>query len=111
VKRRSFLLCPFHMVDRRKTFPEYISRWYACLWHVSCGIFYYDDVWYCLNQNGNWTTTPSVWSQEPLTDKYYTIYSGALPVGTWTIYFGVDLTQNGVLDDPLYYDYSTIVVQ
>lgn len=74
-------------------------------------ILYYDGVWYYLDQNGNWTTTPSAWSQEPLTDKYYTIYSGALPVGTWTIYFGVDLTQNGVLDDPLYYDYSTIVVQ
>ncbi len=64
-----------------------------------------------LNQSGNWTTTPSTWSQSDLTDRYATILSGTLGTGVYTIYFGVDLTRDGAIDDPAYYDYITIVVQ
>lgn len=66
---------------------------------------------YYLDQYGNWTTNPTTWSQLALQDRYATIYSGTLPSGIYTIYFGVDLTRNGILDDPIYYDWVNIVVQ
>jgi hypothetical protein len=72
---------------------------------------YFSGVYVYLDQSGNWTTTPSTWSQSNLMDIYSTIFSGTLGAGTYTIYFGVDLTRDGVIDDPMYYDYITIVVQ
>ena len=38
------------------------------------------------------------------------IYSGLLPVGSYTIYFGVETNPNDTLDEPLFYDYVEIHV-
>jgi hypothetical protein len=72
---------------------------------------YFSGVYACLDQSGTWTTTPSTWSQADLADIYSAIFSGTLAAGTYTIFFGVDLTRDAIIDDPMYYDYITIVVQ
>jgi hypothetical protein len=71
---------------------------------------YFPGVYLYLNQSGNWTTIPSTWSQSDLVDRSSVIFSGTLGIGQYTIYFGVDLTRDGVMNDPMYYDYITIVV-
>ena len=38
------------------------------------------------------------------------IYNGYLPVGDYDFYFGVDISPNGVLDSPLYYDFVQVHV-
>ncbi len=38
------------------------------------------------------------------------IYNGYLPVGDYAFYFGVDMSPNGVLDSPLYYDFVQVHV-
>jgi len=61
---------------------------------------------------GFYTMTSSGWSpginmlfQYPLFSvSPVEIYSGSLPTGDYTFYFGVDMSPNSVLDSPLYYD-------
>lgn len=72
---------------------------------------YFSGVYLHLNGSGTWTTTPSVWRNWNLMDIYSKIFSGTSGAGTYTIYFGVDLTPDGVVNDPMYYDYINIVVQ
>ena len=72
---------------------------------------YFSGVYLYLRGNGTWTTTPSTWAGWNLMDIYSSIFSGTLRVGTYTIYFEVDLTPDGVMNDPMYYDYINIVVQ
>ncbi len=72
---------------------------------------YLSGVYLYLNQSGNWTTISSTWSQSDLVERYSVIFSGRLGTGQYTLYFGVDLTPDGVVNDPMYYDYINIVVQ
>jgi hypothetical protein len=65
-----------------------------------------------------YTLTPSGWSpginmlaQYPLFSvSPVEIYNGLLPDGDYVFYFGVDLSPNGDLDSPLYYDYVQVHV-
>jgi hypothetical protein len=68
------------------------------------GTTFYLDRW------GNLTTIPTPWRQGPLTTINQSVYSGTLPIGTYNMYFGVDLTQNGVLDGDLYWDTIRLTV-
>lgn len=65
------------------------------------------------NKNGNLQSdaTPRFEQPAPLTThNYFQIFNGTLPSGTYIFYFGVDLMQNDVLDNPLYYDILYLTV-
>jgi len=79
------------------------ADWWAAIYFN--GYMFYRD------QYGIWTTTPTTVSQANLFDKTESLYYGRLAPSTYTVFYGVDLTRNGVLDNPVYYGSVTIVVQ
>ena len=71
------------------------------------------DWWVVANApSGNYSLTPSGWSaginmlaQYPLLKMGpEEVFKGYLPVGDYTFYFGVDMSPDGILNNPLYYD-------
>ncbi len=67
---------------------------------------------YSRDLNGRWHAGITPIYQGRLGDLgNYSIYSGTLSPGTYTFYFGVDLDRDGILNDPLYYDFVTVIVQ
>ena len=40
----------------------------------------------------------------------FSVHSNTLAPGTYTFYFGVDLVPDAFLNDPIYYDYLTVIV-
>ncbi|MCX5880272.1 MAG: hypothetical protein NTU74_00135, partial [Deltaproteobacteria bacterium] len=71
------------------------------------------DWWVVANTPwGPYTLTPSGWSpginmlvQSPLLKiGPVEVFNGYLPVGDYTFYFAVDMSPDGILDEPLYYD-------
>jgi len=73
------------------------------------GWYYYDVI------GGFWSFLPglSVTYQGPLFNlaSFGVLNTSELPVGTYTFYFGVDMTMNGLVDVPLFYDYVGVSVQ
>ena len=67
---------------------------------------------------GLYTLTSSGWSpginmltQYPLISvSPVEIFNGSLPVGDYAFYFAVDMSPNGVLDSPFYYDFVQVHV-
>ncbi|MBI5591177.1 MAG: DUF1566 domain-containing protein [Deltaproteobacteria bacterium] len=60
--------------------------------------------WYSLNSNG-WTPGINLLAQYPLFSiSPVAIYSSTLPVGDYAFYFLVDMSPNGIVDSPYYYD-------
>lgn len=72
----------------------------------------YTGVLYSCDLNGNWSegVTP-IYQGRLGTLNNYPIYSGTLAPGTYTFYFGTDLDRDGIVNDPLYYDFVTVIVQ
>ena len=67
---------------------------------------------YYLNSSMKWVADQVTIAQMPLQNIVgFPIYSGTLPVGTYKLYFGVDLTQDGVVNEPLFWDMATIIVK
>ena len=67
--------------------------------------------WYSLNSSGLSTPGINLFAQDPLVDKPPVgVYSSTLPVGDYTFYFIVDMTANGILDSPYYYDFVQVHV-
>jgi hypothetical protein len=71
------------------------------------------DWWIAANTPwGPYTLTPSGWSpginmlaQYPLIKTGSAeVFNGYLPVGDYTFYSAVDMSPDGILDEPLYYD-------
>jgi len=61
--------------------------------------------WYSLNSSGFLTPGISLFSQDPLFSlSAEEIYASTLPVGDYAFYFGVDMTPNGSVDSPYYFD-------
>ncbi|MBI3089969.1 MAG: hypothetical protein HYY96_04825 [Candidatus Tectomicrobia bacterium] len=63
------------------------------------GIFWFDGT--------TFTTTPAAFRQAPITDVdelEIINLPGGLPVGSFTLFFAVDTTQDGIVNEPLYYD-------
>lgn len=75
-------------------------------------IAYVANTWYFLNSSLQWTTQYIPIYQGPLFNvSPVSLFSSTLPVGyTYTFYFAVDLTKNGVIDNPLYFDSVTVTV-
>ncbi len=67
--------------------------------------------WYSLNANG-WTPGINLLAQSPLVSisPPVAIYSSALPVGDYAFYFLVDMSTNGIIDSPFYYDFVQVHV-
>jgi len=60
--------------------------------------------WYSLNSYG-WTSGINLLTQYPLFSiSPVEIYSSTLPVGDYAFYFLVDMSTNGIVDSPFYYD-------
>jgi len=61
--------------------------------------------WYSFNSNG-WSPGINVLFQSPLfsISPAVVIYSSTLPVGDYAFYFLVDMSPNGIIDSPFYYD-------
>ncbi|MEW6606757.1 MAG: right-handed parallel beta-helix repeat-containing protein [bacterium] len=79
-------------------------------WHVAETPF----GWYRYQVSGNtWVPGLTVSYQGPLFDLTppFNTLNTSLPSGTYTIYFGVDMNMNGVIDfDSLYYDRVVVIV-
>jgi len=78
--------------------------------------FVYQDTFYWLNANFEWTATPAAAHQGSLVDfRNIAIPSPTSVIGplysgmSVPIYFGVDTTQNGVFDEP--YRYTSVTLQ
>lgn len=64
--------------------------------------------WYSLDSNG-WTPGINLLAQDPLFDiAPVEIISSALPVGNYDFYFVVDMSPNGNVDPPFYYDFVQV---
>lgn len=70
----------------------------------------FNGIRYYLTETGTVTTTPTTWRQAQLSTTNQSVYSGLLPTGTYTMYFAVDLTRNGILDGNVYWDMITVQV-
>lgn len=70
----------------------------------------FNGIRYYLTEIGTVTTTPTTWRQAQLSTTNQSVYSGLLPTGTYTMYFAVDLTRNGILDGNVYWDMITVQV-
>jgi hypothetical protein len=73
---------------------------------------YYSSLagWYSLNSNG-WTPGINLLAQYPLfIISPVEIYSASLPVGDYAFYFLVDMSTNGIVDSPFYYDFVQVHV-
>jgi hypothetical protein len=72
---------------------------------------YYNGVLYFQNSAGLWTTQAvpiaqgAIFSFSPVSVFYSTLPPGT----TITFYFAIDLTMNGIFDNPYYYDYVTVI--
>jgi len=83
-------------------FVNYPADWWILAFYN--GMTYYFTT-------GGWTVTPLPFSQKNLSTYNLTqgIFSGTIPAGTSiSFYFGVDLSQNGTLNSPFYYDWVTL---
>jgi hypothetical protein len=66
--------------------------------------------WYSLNSNG-WTPGINLLVQYPLFSiSAVEIYSASLSVGDYAFYFLVDMSPNGIVDSPFYYDFVQVHV-
>jgi hypothetical protein len=66
--------------------------------------------WYSLDSNG-WTPGINLLAQYPLFSfSPVNIFNSVLPFGVYAFYFGVDMSPNGILDSPLYYDFVQVHV-
>jgi len=66
--------------------------------------------WYSLDSNG-WTPGINLLAQYPLFGfSPVNIFNSVLPFGVYAFYFGVDMSPNGILDSPLYYDFVQVSV-
>ena len=75
-------------------------------------VLQYAGMLFSRDLNGRWHAgiTP-IYQGNLGTLSNYSIYSGRLPQGTYTFYFGIDLDRDGIVNAPLYYDLITIIVQ
>jgi len=65
--------------------------------------------YYCTTSG--WTSAATPYAEYNLMTYHWDLFLGKLPTGTnVTFYFGVDLTQNQILDQPLFYDFLTLTV-
>ena len=66
--------------------------------------------WYSLNSKG-WTPGINLLAQYPLFSiSPVEIYSAPLSVGDYAFYFLVDMSPNGIVDSPFYYDFVQVHV-
>ncbi|MFH0996565.1 MAG: DUF1566 domain-containing protein [Pseudomonadota bacterium] len=69
------------------------------------------DGWYSLDSKG-WTPGINMLAQHPLFRvSPVVIYSSTLPVGDYSFYFLVDMSPNGIIVSPLYYDVVQVHVK
>lgn len=69
--------------------------------------------WYYYTSSGAWLPGLTVNDQRALSDmSSVNVFNGALglPPGAYHIYFGVDLTMDGIVNNPIYYDSVTVNV-
>jgi len=71
------------------------------------------DDWYYFDLNLGWLPGFTVTYQGPLFDlpTYEALNTSGLPLGSYTVYFGVDMAMNGLLDmDQAYYDSVDVII-
>jgi hypothetical protein len=82
-------------------------------WAVARTPFFPPDDWYYFDLNLGWLPGFTVTYQGPLFDlpPYEALNTSGLPLGFYTVYFGVDMTMNGLLDlDQAYYDSVDVII-
>ena len=69
--------------------------------------------WYYFDLHSGWMPGITVTYQGPLFDlsPYEVLLTRGLPLGNYTVYFGVDMNMNGSLDmDQAFYDYVPVTI-
>ena len=75
--------------------------------------FFPPNDWYYFDLNLGWLPGFTVTYQGPLFDlpTYEALNTSGLPLGSYTVYFGVDMAMNGLLDmDQAYYDSVDVII-